>query len=428
LLDRLKFYLRGVSWPIILAMALLMTISVLAVRSAEQADPDLARAGMSTRQMAYVAVASMVFLVAAAVPYQKIGPLSYLAFAVTLGLLVLVLFLEPIRHSHRWIDLGVVQFQPSELAKLTYILALAWYLRYRDSYRRLSGLIIPFVLTVVPAGLILVEPDLGTTLLLPPTLMVMLFMAGARLKHLSAVVGLGAVVLLAPVPRSVGAEGPAAENLRSLAYWRGEVGGREYVLAAAPLTKMKPHQLSRIVGWIHQPDPRTEFDRGKGFQLQQSMIILGAGQFTGQSRIDQRDLYFRMLPDDHTDFIYAVIGGRWGLAGCAAVLGIYAVIFICAVEIAAITDDPFGRLVVVGVMAILFSQIVINIGMTMGLMPITGMTLPLISFGGSSMVVNAAALGLLVNVGIRRPIELGRKPFEFGAKPEKASRLETMGR
>jgi cell division protein FtsW (lipid II flippase) len=126
-----------------------------------------------------------------------------------------------------------------------------------------------------------------------------------------------------------------------------------------------------------------------------------------------------MLPDDHTDFIFSIVGGQWGFLGSAAVLFLYGVIFVFGVEIAVITYDPFGRLLAVGVLALLFSQIVINVGMTMGLMPITGMTLPLVSYGGSSLVVNCAALGLLVNVGQRRPILLSKRPFEHGDRKEK---------
>ena len=418
--ERLRPYLRGLSWPIIAAMIALMVISVLTVRAAEGADPSLR--GCTARQIAYVAVALVAFAAVTVVPYQRIGRGAYVWFALNLALLVLVLFLPSIRHSHRWINLKLFQVQPSELAKLTYIIALAWYLRYRENYRRVVGLLPPFLLTLVPAGLILIEPDLGTALLLFPALLFMLFMAGAKLRHLLAVVGVVAVVTFLPLPRSLEAmDVEEATDRKALAYWHGQIGGKEYIITPAPLARMRWHQLSRVYGWLRQSDPAIAMS--KGLQLQQSMIILGSGGLRGQGVLEERNLHFRMLPDDHTDFIYAVVGGQWGFLGCAGLMVIYAAIFICAVEIASMTDDPFGRLLVVGVMALLGSQIFINVGMTMGLMPITGMTLPLMSFGGSSMVVNAAALGLLVNVGIRRPVLLGPKPFEFGrAKADQEGR------
>ena len=291
------------------------------------------------------------------------------------------------------------------------MVALAWYLRYRDNFRRVPGLIAPFVLTLVPAALILIEPDLGTTLLLFPTLFFMLFMAGAKLRHLFAVVILASIIALMPIPiDTTGKDDILTKDRKALAYWSGKIGKKEYTLLAASLRIMKPHQLARIEGWIKQSDRRIAMS--KGFQLQVSMFILGSGGLTGEEMTRQKNIYFRMLPDDHTDFIYTIIGGQWGFLGCLAVLFIYLVIFFCGAEIAGTTDDPFGRLLVLGSLGLLFSQVFINLGMTMGLMPITGMTLPLISYGGSSMVVNCIAMGLMINVAHRRPRLLGRKPFE----------------
>lgn len=420
--NRLRPYLSATSAPIMLAMLALMGVSLLAVRAAESADPLLA--GSVAHQAVSVAVALVAFVLATLVPFQRMGRYAHLLFGANLALLVLVLLLpgSGVRGSHRWIRLGSIRtFQPSELAKLSYIMALAWYLRYRQSYRRLRGLIPPLVLTLVPAGLILVEPDLGTTLLLFPTLFFMLFMAGAKLKHLLAVVAVAAATIFFPLPRSLdGLTGDQAAERKALAYWSGRVGGKEYAVVAASLRVMKPHQVRRVEGWLRQSDPSIAMR--EGYQLRQSMVIVGSGGLKGFDSPEVMDLFLRRLPDDHTDFIFAVIAGQWGFRGCAGVLLIYVAIFICGAEIAAVTTDPFGRLVVVGVLALLFAQIFINVGMTVGLMPITGMTLPLVSFGGSSMLVNAAGLGLLINVSRRRPPSLARKPFEHDARaPEEAA-------
>jgi cell division protein FtsW (lipid II flippase) len=245
----------------------------------------------------------------------------------------------------------------------------------------------------------------------------MLFMAGAKLRHLLGIVVMATVLMLLPVPHTLPSDMPASERLdhEALAYWCDHDSGK--MVSAASLVKMKGHQISRIVGWLRQDDPRVV--QGKGYQLYLSKMVLGAGCLTGQRRGSLVNEYFRMLPEDHTDFIFSVIGGQWGLAGCVGVLLCYVLIFISGVEIATGTYDPFGRLLAVGVMALMFSQLVINVGMTMGIMPITGMTLPLVSYGGSSLVVNCIALGLLVNVGQRRPVLLGKHPFEFGQKKEK---------
>ncbi len=413
--ETLKKYLRLTSWPIIAAMLVLIGIGLMAISASEQADPTMQ--GYAAKQTVFAGVGLMAFVGAILVPYQLVGRFAYSLFGITLALLVLVLLLPAIRGSRRWIDLGVIALQPSELAKLSFIVLLSWYLRMGDHYRKLLGLTVPFVLTFVPMGLVLVEPDLGTSLLFLPTLYIMLFMAGAKLRHLLGIVGLATVVLLLPLPHTISEDIKPAERLdrQSLAYWHDANTGQ--AVSAAPLVKMKRHQVSRIVGWLRQDDARVI--QGTGYQLHQSKMVLGAGCVTGQKKDSLVHEYFRMLPDDHTDFIFSVVGGQWGLVGCLVVLLCYGVILVFGVEIAVSTYDPFARLLAVGVMALLSSQLFINVGMTMGLMPITGMTLPLISYGGSSLVVNCLAIGLLVNVGIRRPVLLGRRPFEFGQKKEK---------
>ncbi|MGB2821270.1 MAG: FtsW/RodA/SpoVE family cell cycle protein [Phycisphaerae bacterium] len=423
MLETLKTYLRYTSWPVIAAMIALMTVGILAISVSEHADPHMK--GFARKQLVFACVGVAAFVAATVVPYQVFGRLAYPLFVLTLVLLVVVLFLPAIRHSHRWIDLKVLLVQPSEIAKVSFIVLLAWYLRSGEHYRKLVGLAVPFVLTFVPMGLILIEPDLGTALLFLPTLYIMLFMAGAKLRHLLGIVAVGTVLIFLPVPHKISPGMKPAEALdrKALAYWAEHDDGR--LISAAPLVKMKGHQVRRILGWLRQdPEEDDERDRqrimlGAGFQLHQAKMVMGAGCLTGQHRQSRAYEYFRMLPDDHTDFIFSVVGGRWGLLGCLGVLFCYAVIFVFGIEIAVITYDPFARLLAVGVLALLFSQIFINVGMTMGLMPITGMTLPLVSYGGSSLVVNCVALGVLVNVGQRRPILLGRRPFEFGEKKEK---------
>ncbi len=422
----LRNYLRGVVWPIIVAMIALIVISILAVHAAEQADPtNPSVRGSTVKQVKWVFISLAAFFAVTAVPYKRIGRAAYPLFAATLVMLGILaaaskfeyssLLIPAIRGSHRWINLGFGLFQPSEIAKLTFIILLAWYLRYGDNYRRFRGLIIPFALTFIPLGLVLVQPDLGTSLLFLPTLFFMLFMAGAKIRHLLVVVAVAAVAVFFPVPRNVtGLSRAALADRESLAYWSGSIGEKEYVISAAPLVLMKPHQLRRIEGWLRQGDEEVAMD--EGFQLQQSMIILGTGGLWGQKAPEDKNLYFRWLPDDHTDFIYAVIGGQWGFLGCVGVMLIYVAIFFCGAEIAGMTNDPFGRLLVVGVLGLLLAQILINVGMTMGLTPITGMTLPMISYGGSSMLVNCLAMGLMVNVAQRRPILLAPKPFEYGRK------------
>ena len=422
-------------------MIALMVLGVSAIRSAEQAKPRPADALKETalagdqaarppayafKQTIFAFVAIGAFVGATAVPYQRFGRLAYPLFGLTLVLLVLVLFLPPIKQAHRWIPLGPVQVQPSELTKIAYIILLAWYLRYRDNYRRLLGMFVPFVLTLVPIVLILKEPDLGTSLLFLPTLYFMLLMAGAQWRHLLGIVAAAVAILFLPVPAGIGSHAGSekATERRALAYWTFKRGQKEYAVLAAPLAIMSPGQLKRIDGWLHQGDERLSLERN--LQLHRSKTTMGAGEVSGAGDWEDVQTYMSLLPESQTDFIFSVVAGRWGFLGCLGVLTLYVVIFVFGVEIAVVTYDPFGRLLAVGTLALLLSQIFINVGMTMGLMPITGMTLPLISYGGSSLVVNCAALGLLVNVGMRRPILLAKHPFEYGPKKERPLAVHTM--
>jgi len=437
--NALRQYLRYTSWPILLAMICLMFTGLCAIYVSEQAGAmtSAQRGGMPHWQVQlfyWVPAAIFMFVIMSIVPYQKIGRAAYVLFAITLVVLVLLVMLPRllgdsnaliravlpgVRGAHRWIKLGPLQVQPSEIAKISFIILLAWYLRYGDHYRTILGLIVPFVLTLIPVGLILKQPDLGTSLLLLPTLYIMLFMAGAKLKHLLGIVAIATAMIFMPIPVKAPADSkdPEDKTRRALSYMSYEYGGQDYVLCAAPLAMMKSYQLSRIDGWLRQGD--AGIARGIGYHLHQSKMIMGSGRWTGRSDWNNTATYFKMLPDDHTDFIFSVIGGQWGLLGCLGVLFLYGIIFLFGVEIAAVTYDPFGRLLAVGVLALLASQILINIGMTVGLGPITGMTLPLISYGGSSLVVNCAALGLLINVGYHRPVLLGRHPFEHGQRRDK---------
>jgi rod shape-determining protein RodA len=401
--ETLKTYLRYTSWPIIAAMVILVGWGVLAINASEQADPAIG--GYALRQARFAGVAMAAFAVATLLPYQVLGRYAYLMFAVTLALLAVVLRLPLIRHSHRWIVMAGVQVQVSEIAKLSYVIMLAWYLRYRKNYRRLPGLVVPFGLTFVPLVLILIEPDLGTSLLFLPTLYLMLFMAGAKLRHLLGIMAVATVVVLFPLPKRLDPDAPPP----ALSYGVLNLGGQRCAFSPAALALMEPHQRIRVHSWLHQEELKSS---DRGYQLAQSKMVIGAGRLSGYGDWSDGEMYFQMLPEDHTDFIFSVVAGRWGLLGCAGVLLLYGVIFLLGAEIAVITYDPFGRLLAVGVLALLFAQIVINVGMTMGLMPVTGMTLPLVSYGGSSLVVNCTALGLLVNVGQRRPILLAPRPFE----------------
>ncbi len=360
------------------------------------------------KQLLFAAIGAVGFIAVNLVNYRRLGAVSYWLYGLVLLLLSLLLFSKyvtklpfapEINSSYRWIKISIKGYdlprlQPSEICKLIYILALAWYLRYRSNYRNFTALIGPFVLTLLPMILILAEPDLGTVLLMMPTLFTMLFVAGAKVKHLLI------IVLLA--------------------------------LLVSPLLwyKMKPYQRTRISSvllqnsWIRQKTEQNptlgkilvggkfstkQWKNHWGYHLIRSKFAVASGQTRGYGFRRGPFVKYNFLPERHNDFIFAIIAQQWGFWGCMALMSLYVIIIGCGLEIAAHNTDPFGRLLAVGIAAMFAVEVIVNVSMTLGLMPITGLTLPLVSYGGSSLLVSIAAVGLLNNVGRCRPFSVARK-------------------
>ncbi|MCH2589538.1 MAG: FtsW/RodA/SpoVE family cell cycle protein [Planctomycetales bacterium] len=370
--------LKRVPWSVVTAASLLAALGLAGISRGDQ----LVGSGLHFhRQLIWMALAVPALIMAAWVPYRSLRPASYLLFGMT-TLLLLVVFLMPAHHgARRWIPMGVFDMQPSELAKLTYILALSHYLMFRRNFRHFLGLFIPFLLTLVPLVLVLKEPDLGTALLFLPMLFAMLLAAGARVRHLVLIGMMG--VAVTPV------------------LWLG----------------MNVEQKSRVVSLLTQVE-NGPAPRGDGYHLFQSKRMLSLGGTWGSDLagmpVDDPAAYH--LPAARTDFVFCLIGERFGLIGSLLTLATYAVLIIKGLSIAASTREPFGRLLATGIVTLLATQAIINTGMTVGLMPITGMTLPLVSYGGSSLVATAIALGLLINVAIRPGYEVTAEPFRFAAE------------
>lgn len=368
-------WLRRVPWTIPVCALLLMLLGLAGIARGD----ELSGSGdYLSRQIVWIAIAFPAMLLVTLVPYRVCRYHCYLWFAASLLCLVAVYFFPEKGGARRWIPLGLMNFQPSEMAKLTYIMALSRYLMYRENYRRFTGLLAPFLLTFIPLLLILKEPDLGTAMLFLPVLFSMLFAAGARPRHIVLVGCLGAATL--PL------------------LWMG----------------MHTYQRARITSLFLQRDGGAA-PKGDGYHLHQSKQVLALGgiwgsQVTGAS-VDDPSAYH--LPASRTDFVLCMTGERWGIAGSLLTLLLYVILFARGLMLAAATREPFGRLLAVGVVALIAGQAILNSGMTVGLMPVTGVTLPLLSYGGSSLLFTCLALGLLINVGMRPGYEIGGDPFRF---------------
>ncbi len=338
-----------------------------------------AGSGRFLRQQAVWSVLAAVAMVLVTIPsYRMLCRWSYAAFLLALGLLLVVYLFPPINGTRRWIRVGPVGFQPSELAKVALVLALARYLMYRENYRSLPGLLLPLGLTLLPVVLILREPDLGTAMVFLPVLFVMLFVAGARRIDLA---------------------------------WLALVG-----LAAMPLlwTQMSLEQKSRVTAFFEQAGP-GQIATGDAYHVRQAKQMLALGNVWGSVWVGQTadDPAAYHLPEARGDFIFCVLGERLGLPGIAGMIGLFALFIWRGLAIALATREPFGRLAAAGLVALIAVQVLINTGMTVGLLPITGLSLPLVSYGGSGLVVQGLVLGLLVNIALRPGYEVTREPFRY---------------
>jgi rod shape determining protein RodA len=373
---RLSAWTRRMPWSIVVAAMLLVGFGWLAIARVEGLTEGSGR--LLHQQMAFAAIALGVMLLVTIPNYQMLGRFSYALFLVSLVLLVAVYFFPPVNRAHRWIRLGPIGLQPSELAKVAFVLALARYLMYRDNYRRWRGLLVPLAITLVPVLLILKEPDLGTSLVFLPVFFVMLFVAGAKRSDLAWIVVAGLLVL--PL------------------LW----------------TQMSLDQRSRITALFDQPPPGQR-PSDQAYHLYQAKQFRAMGGFWGSlvtgSPTDDPVAY--RLPEAQSDFIFCVVGERFGLPGMFLVLALYAWLVGRAAVIAADTREPFGRLLAAGVAALLAVAVVIHTGMAAGLLPITGLSLPLVSHGGSGLLIHALALGLLLNVGLRPGYEVTNEPFRY---------------
>lgn len=307
--------------------------------------------------------------------YRFLAVLAWPAYAGAIALLVFLLLpfvpeaiVKPRNGARGWIDLGFVDLQPAEIAKVAYVLTVAAYLRLRRTHRTFLGLVVPGIITFIPVALIIKQPDLGSASLFIPSLFAMLVIAGAKIRHLTLIVAIA--MMAAPT--------------------------------VYPL--LEPHQKQRIVGYVGQLRGDRSTASDINFQAYTAQALVGAGGVQGQPESKARAIvHFNRLPERHNDMIYSVIVCRHGQRGGMLVLGLYALWLVGAGLTSWMSRDPFARVLIVGLMGFLAAQVFVNVGMNIGLLPIIGITLPFVSYGGSSMVTTWLMTGLIMSVGLHRP-------------------------
>jgi rod shape determining protein RodA len=352
-------------WALFLATALLAVIGVVNLYSATSVSKDALRE-IYVQQVYWLVFGGILATIVAAVDYRHYERLGYALYGLGIILLVLVFILgRDIRGSSRWINIGSFSFQPSEFMKLFLVIALAKYLHDdpKSEGRTLRDLALPALIALIPMALVMKQPDLGTALILGLIFVSICALTRIAWRSLLTLVVSGAV--LVPV------------------MWN-------YVL--------KDYQKTRVTAFLN---PEANI-LGTGWHAHHARVAIGNGGILGQGFMRGTQNQFLFLPDQHSDFPFAVFAEDWGLCGCVALVLLYGFLVGWSIRVAATAKDRFGAVLSIGIGSLIFWHAFFNLGMVTGLLPVVGVTLPLFSAGGSSVMTVLIGIGLLMNVSIRR--------------------------
>jgi rod shape determining protein RodA len=352
-------------WTLFLLTLTFVVVGAITIHSANYDIAAQHAGALAGRQMVWLGLGIVVMFAAFALDYHYVDRLAYPFYAVMLVLLLLVMF---IGHSgggsQRWINLGFFRLQPSEPAKVAIVLVMAKYFQHdepRGGYC-LRDLWAPFALVSPLILLTLLQPDLGTAIILGLVFISIVLMGGLRLKSFLYLAGAGLAFL------------PVGWQL----LW--------------------PYQRQRVLTFI---DPDRD-PLGAGYHVIQSKIAIGSGQLFGKGYMRGTQNQLDFLPAQHTDFIFAVFSEEWGFVGCLLLLAAYLLLIVYGLRVVERAKDRFGALLVFGMLSIIFWHVVINIAMVTGLLPVVGVPLPLFSYGGSALATMMFAVGLMINISMRR--------------------------
>jgi rod shape determining protein RodA len=366
-------WFTNIPWGIVGIVAVIALIGLTAVYSATYTAKGPST--LFSKQLIWVAVGLMMMLLVLITDYHTVSRYAYVLYAVSIVLLLLVMVMGKTgMGAQRWLALGPIAFQPSELMKLALTLVLVRY--FSDNHREggfmLSDLVVPAAMVLAPLALVLKQPDLGTALMLLLTSSLIILLAGVRMRSVLIVLIIGATLLslmflIPPVKKKI---------------WGS----------------LKPYQQNRIRAFL---DPSSD-PLGSGYHANQSKIAVGSGQITGKGFRRGTQSQMAFLPERHTDFIFAVIAEEHGLIGAGFMIFLYLSLLLIGVDTAKNAKDRVGALMAGGIVAMLSMYVFINIGMAVGIVPVVGVPLPLVSYGGTSIITTFLAIGLLLNIQMRR--------------------------
>lgn len=373
--------LASVPWGVIGAALITAVVGIYNLASAGRPPQN----PVWSSQAVYLGLGLLAVVVVAAFDYRFIQRMAVPIYLVNLAMLIALKFIgHKAKGAESWFALGSLRLQPAEFMKIGMVLMMARF--FHDDHRPnepsygLQRLLPPAAISAVPIVLVLAQPDLGTALMMTFTAMTLMAFARPKLHvvALAALCALGGVGVL----------------------WNDWIRVQHEPRTTVVRHLMKPHQEARISGWL---DPQSDL-KGSNYHSMQSKIAVGSGGVLGKGWKQGTQTGLRYLPEQHTDFIFSVWAEEQGFLACLGLLVLYGIMLIGALVVAFYARDRFGAFVAVGIAAMIFWQVFENIGMVTGLLPVTGITLPLLSYGGSSMLSVMIGLGLLVNIGMRRHI------------------------
>jgi rod shape determining protein RodA len=397
---------RDIDWSLVIVALLLCIIGVLLIYSAKYHSESAAERTIWIKQIAWIVLGLLACALTFSIPLKFYEVFSYVLYFLCLLSLVLILMVGSSKMgAARWISLGGFNIQPSEFAKIGTLFPLARYLAYsKRSIYGLRWLASVVGLTLMPALLILKQPDLGTSLVFFAILISMLFWSGVPLLYL--------LLIVSPLVSLVCAFHWISWALfflllvfllhRLRLTFVFSVGFLLVNLAFGMVTplvwnKLHDYQKQRIIVFL---DPGRD-PQGAGYQIIQSKVAIGSGGIAGKGYLEGSQTKLAFLPHQHTDFVFSVLGEEFGMLGGLVLLGLFAFLLVKGILIAQKTRNTFAGNLAIGLVAILGFQMLVNIGMTLGVMPVTGLPLPFVSYGGSSMIASWAMLGLLLAINSR---------------------------
>lgn len=422
---------------LVIAVMVAVAIGILMIYSAGFDPIDKMNSGLYRKQILWFIFGLILMIGLTIINYQALGEFSLHIYIVVLVLLIITtIFGTPVRNTRAWLNFGVFSIQPSEFMKLALVIILAKYLEIRErDINRLRELIVPTILTFIPIIIILNQPDFGTAIIFIPILLTMLFVGGADVSHLVSIILIAAIAMVVPMILTyrewIGAESSnfildffkdvnlilivssvllvitiaafmfhffsVKKFLRKI-YIPGAILSLGLLASVLIQNLFKVYQKRRILVFLN-PDLDPQ---GSGYNIIQSKIAIGSGGFFGKGFLKGSQSQLGFLPEKTSDFIFSVVAEEWGLFGGIVLISLFGFIIFRCIQTAFEAKDKFGALLASGITTIFFFHVLVNIGMAVGIMPVTGLPLCFVSYGGSNLLMSMISIGIILNIRARK--------------------------